>query len=287
MKQHEITTVIWDGDHTLWDWLRYAVPAYEAMCGAIASYASKSFDVTAAAMKEFYTKKGTLEDEGLIQGLHAAGFFQHMPDFDLEVAIQMAQQAFNRERKEHFQVYPGVAETIAAVHERGWRQIVMSDAPAVQARARLDRSGLSSRIHSLYTMPAAVVPNLPRAKKPDTVGKRGEARPAYHILPNMKPHIDLTDILNMTIEDIAARVIIIGDHFLKDMGLAVAHGCRGLHARYGVASPDQIEKMGRFSPHHVAQRNMQIIPQGSLATSPRIQVVDDSRRMMEYVLGER
>ncbi len=52
-KPSDIKHVVWDGDNTIWDWMGYAVPAYEAMCKSISRLSRKSFKATAAAMKDF------------------------------------------------------------------------------------------------------------------------------------------------------------------------------------------------------------------------------------------
>lgn len=43
-----IRHVVWDGDNTIWDWMIYAVPSYEAMCRTIATISRKSFTATSA-----------------------------------------------------------------------------------------------------------------------------------------------------------------------------------------------------------------------------------------------
>ena len=76
MALNRIELAVWDIDNTISNWMSYAVLTYEAMCATIAEIADKSFDETAAEMKKFYAAKGTLEDEGLIQGLNEAGFLR-------------------------------------------------------------------------------------------------------------------------------------------------------------------------------------------------------------------
>ena len=112
-----LETVIWDGDNTLWNWMTYAIPAYEAMQNEIARIAEKSPEETAAAMKAFYTEVGTIEHEGLVQGLQAAGFFRNVPNFNLEDTIQRAQTAFNLVRRQHLHVYDGIRDVMEAMSD--------------------------------------------------------------------------------------------------------------------------------------------------------------------------
>ena len=75
----EITDVVFDGDNTIWDWVTYAAHAYDAMLHCIINETKKSEIEVVAAMKAFYTEVGTLEHEGLIQGMNAKGFFKNIP----------------------------------------------------------------------------------------------------------------------------------------------------------------------------------------------------------------
>ena len=256
MNTHnDISTVIWDADNTIWSWMEFAVPAYEAMCQTIAGIAGRSFEETAAAMKAFYSARATLEDEGLIQGLRADGFFDHVAEFDQERAIHEAQRAFSAVRRQRLQVYPGIAETIQHIHERGIRQVIVTDAPARQARARLRHSGISSSIEKVFTMPSAVIPDLPERYQ-HTSGTDLYSF-AQDILEDEKPNTNLEHILKLTRETIAREVAIIGDNLAKDMALAESYGCRGIHAAYGVAHPDLVARIQQFAPARVANRNTQ------------------------------
>ncbi len=266
MERKEITTVVWDGDNTLWDWMRYAVPAYEAMCAAIAELAGKSFDETADAMKAFYTEKGTLEDEGLIQGLLAAGFFDSVTGFDEPSAIKVVQRTFSKVRHENLQLYHEIAATIEAIHNQGLRQLLLTDAPRNQARARLRRFDLLPKIEDTYGMPIATVPRLPKPRKAEPQ----EADLDRFILKEEKPHTDLERILDMTRGEIAEQVVLIGDNLAKEMKLAEKYGCLGVHAAYGVASDELRQRLQKFAPAQVAKRNMQVDASPTVSANSRI-----------------
>lgn len=254
MESNTINTVIWDLDNTIWDWMGYAVPAYEAMCNEIAKIAGKSPDETANAMKAFYAKSGTIEDVGLVQGLVAADFFDGVEGFDKDKVILQVQRVFSKVRRENLHVYPGIAAVMEEINKRGLRQIAVTDAPKEQAEARLRRSGLSSFFEHVHTMPSPKVEGIPselqrRFDDPNA--------PNHSILTEEKPHTDLERILDMTRERIAKEVAIIGDNTSKDMALAQNFGCLGIHAEYGVSNPDLIARIQRFAPPRVANRNMQ------------------------------
>ncbi len=258
----EISTVIWDGDNTLWDWMGYAVPAYEAMCEEIARIADTDFETTAAAMKAFYAEKGTLEDPRVIQGLNGAGFFNNVENFDQDATISRVQGVFSRVRRANLHLYDGIEEPLQLIHGRGLKQILLTDAPEPQARARIRHANLSLFFDSIHAMPGPDIRDLPTHFQRSLTERANE--PITHIAPNEKPHSDLESILDMTREQIARQVVMIGDNDAKDMGLARLYGCRGIHAAYGAANPADVARIQRFAPQRVAGRNMQLSkPQSS------------------------
>ncbi len=252
----EISTVIWDGDNTLWDWMEYAVPAYEAMCAEIARISGKSEDETAEAMKVFYTSKGTIEDAGLIQGLQSSGFFNEVGGFDIGKTVQRVQRIFSNVRSKNLNVYEGITDSVRQIHNRGIRQILLTDAPLVQANGRMKHTKLRGYFSDIHAMPAAVIPNLHnrfRETESSVI-----TNPANHVLTGEKPHTDLAAILSMTRDEIAATVAIVGDNDSKDMELARQFNCVGIHAEYGAAQAELVQRLQKFAPPRVARRNMQI-----------------------------
>lgn len=254
MSEHEESPIVgWDGDNTLWGWLEYAVPAYEAMCEVLAEIAGKKPGETAEAMKAFYTTVGSIENEGLVQGLHAAGFFSGVRDFDEAATIDRVMQTFARVQEENMRLYPGIAETVAEIHARGYRQILVSDAPIHKATARLQDTGLSDLIYPAFGMPSAEVPRRPRSRP----------RPPIHpdfVLHKEKPHSsnELALKLQLTRAELARLLTFIGDSDPKDMGYARRIGCVGIHSLWGVADPKLVERILKFAPKGAAKRHMQI-----------------------------
>ncbi len=279
-NNNEIQYVAWDGDNTLWDWVGYAVPAYEAMHEAIVRISGRSPDDTADAMKAFYTQVGTIEDERLVQGLHSLGLFDGVAGFDMDEAIISVQRAFHNVRNRELQVYPGIAEAMHEIHRRCIEQIIITDAPGGQASARLRRSGLSGYISRIYGMPTAPILDLPGGLKKHF---EGEQNPPVHVLNEEKPNVELEAIFEKTREEIRKRVGIVGDNDAKDMELARRYGCVGAHAVYGNRNSAIGSRLARFAPPRVASRNMQI-GEGN-GPSGRIVVIEDPREIPSAFFG--
>jgi len=253
----EITDVIWDGDNTIWDWVTYAVHAYEAMAQAIADHIGKPEPEVANAMKKFYTSVGTMEHEGLIQALELQKMFKDVPNYDRSVLIEKAQQAFSEARNKHLGLYPGVHSTFKKIAEQKIKNRILTDAPAFQAKMRIKRSRLNLFLHQVNAMPAAKIKLSPKFQ--DRLDK-GAYSVDFDIteIPTEKPHSNLEQILNMTRDQIRRNVVIIGDNDAKDMELVRRYGCRGIHAVYGESKPEMLQRLLRFAPERVAKRNVAV-----------------------------
>ncbi len=277
MNENKLTHIVWDGDNTLWGWMDYAVPAYEAMCRLIARSSGKTEEETAAAMKAFYTERGTLEDAGLVQGLAAAGFFDHMAHFDQTQMVRNVQMVFSRERSANLKLYEGIQDVLEAVNGLGIEQQLLTDAPNAQARARLQHFNLGHMFTQRNAMPGRRPAGLPERR--DRPWMSGSER----IMRDEKPHTDLEAILNLTREQITEQVMIIGDNYPKDMGLAMFYGCRGIHAAYGLAAPDLVARIQKFAPESALRRNASTHPFAVEGAESRIVAVAQPRQILGFI----
>lgn len=254
-----ITDVIWDGDNTIWDWMKYAVEAYEAMALAIAEETGKPEPEVAAAMKKFYTKAGTIEDERLIQGLTNDGFFNGIANFDRDRLIQKAQKAFTNARRKNLHVYHGAYKAFKTIHEHGVSNRILTDAPERQARLRIKRSRLGPLLKHVNALPSNNDPDLPQTFR--DLEKAGKYDVDFDVteIPWEKPYTNLEKILTMTREDIRRHIVIIGDNDRKDMELVRVYGCRGIHAVYGETTEDLLKRLLRFAPEKVTKKNSSLM----------------------------
>lgn len=269
-----ITDVIWDGDNTIWDWMKYAVEAYEAMALAIAEETGKPEPEVAAAMKKFYTQAGTIEDDRLIQGLTNAGFFNGIPNFDRDRLIEKAQKAFDTARKKNLHVYKGAYKGFKTIREHGINNRILTDAPARQAKMRIRRSKLGPFLKHVNAMPSNNDPDLPQLFRDRE--RAGEYSVDFDIteIPWEKPFTNLEEILHMTRKQIQKHVVIIGDNDRKDMELARRYGCRGIHAVYGETTQDLLNRLLRFSPEKVAKKNSSLSHETPDSQGPIVKVTN-------------
>lgn len=253
-----VTDVIWDGDNTIWDWMKYAVEAYEAMAQTIAEETGKPEPEVAAAMKKYYTMAGTIEDERMIQGLEAMGFFKDCTSLDRDQLIQKAQKSFSDARRKNLRIYHGAHKVFKTIHENNIRNRILTDAPARQAKMRIRRSRLGPLLTHVNALPSNNHPDLPAAFRERENAGKYDIDFAITEIPTEKPHTNLEEILDMTRAQISRHVVIIGDNDRKDMELVRRYGCRGIHAVYGETTEDLLKRLLRFAPERVAKKNSSV-----------------------------
>jgi len=252
----KIETIVWDGDNTLWPWVSYAAPAYEAMCSVIAQESGKTEDEVADAMRTIYAEAGTMEYENLIQDLATRGFFEGMSSYNQHDIIEKAQKAFADVRRKKLKLYPGIKDAVEKAHKNEIKNIMLTDAPEHQARMRMKRSRIFKYFeHGIVALPSAELKDIhPKFQRRRERGDY-DVKFASKAVNTEKPHSNLEEILNMTREQIRNHVIIIGDNPQKDMALVQAYGCRGILAAYGKPDPADLEKLKRFAPPRIASKN--------------------------------
>jgi phosphoglycolate phosphatase-like HAD superfamily hydrolase len=227
----------------------------------------------AAAMKRFYTDAQTIENPWLIQGLHSKGFVNDVKHFDLDNLIEKAQDAFNKQRQKYLKLYPGIKQLLSATKESGIQNDILTDAPSFQAARRIIHFKLHGNITNFYTMPAAHPTRLPKKFLERQLNGKYSLPFKVKEIQEEKPNTDLEELLQMTRQEIAQYVVIIGDNPKKDMALAQKYGCRAIHAAYGLASQEYLQRLLRFSPERATKRN--VATQGAnekTANDPNIKV---------------
>lgn len=262
----EITDVVFDGDNTIWDWVTYAAHGYDAMAQCIADESKRPEPEVAAAMKQFYTMAGTMEHRGLIQGLEAAGFFKSVPNFNRKELVDKVQNAFTEARRKYLRIYKGMKQIIQTLHECGKRISIITDAPEFQAKMRVKHFKLDPFIEGgVYAMADSDIQDLPeKFKERQKAGLYDADFPTF-VTPVEKPDSDLETILQMTLEQIERRVLIIGDNHKKDIALAERYGCRAIYAVYGMPKKEYLDRLLRLSAEKVARKNTAI----SKETNPK------------------
>lgn len=281
----ETTDIVWDADNTLWDWVVYAVHAYEAMSQCISDETGIPEPQVAAAMKRFYSDVGTMENPYLIQGLYSMGFFKGVKDFDMDYLIDKAQSTFSEVRKQYLTLYEYIRKIIEELHKRGLRQHILTDAPGIQAPMRIQHFKLGEYFDSVNIVRPADPKSLP--KKYREKQRVGEYKVPFkvRIVDKPKPHPNLEQVTRLTRKKIGTRVINIGDNVPKDGGESLHYDNRCIIAGYGIAKEDYLIRLLRFAPAKTAKQNVSLEKAPDINALPPNMIMANSTRELAELLG--
>src|SRR5437588_9829322 len=108
-KDHQsVDLVVVDIDNTLYDWVAFFVPAFEAMVDAVAICIGAKRETLIDQYRDLYRKHGSLEYAFVTQALPATTRLHHK---ERSRVVAHAHDAFHRARIEHLRLYDGVRET--------------------------------------------------------------------------------------------------------------------------------------------------------------------------------
>lgn len=259
----KITTLIADADNTLYNWVEYIVPCLETMVNHLHQETGIDPDRIAESFKKVFEKYRTNEYPFVLQ--EAEVFSELRRDFRgfQERLIKPTRSLFNQTRKENLRLYPGVAETLWSLINRGIRIIVLSDAPAFSAEQRLEHLGISPYIWALYALKTYPLPDKVDLEKSiinriktgfyrSRIGKVVEL-PLKYEKPNPA---GLRQLLEE--EGISPReAILVGDNPKKDIQIAQEVGLIDIWARYGtVITPETRARLNHYSAASIQKRNV-------------------------------
>jgi len=278
METREIKDIIWDADNTIWNWVRYAARAYQAMADCITAETELPEGLVVAEMKKFYTSAGTLENAGLIQGLESQGLFKGVKNYDGKVLLAKVRKTFSDTRNHYLKKYAHVKEVMEKAQKKGINNIIVTDAPGFHAVRRLVRSKIHKLIKRAYAMPSGNTDNLSEDVREKI--RAGKYSTPFEVIEinTEKPDTNLEEVLRLengktsNAQYIRNHVAIIGDNDQKDMALARKWGCLGIHALWGLPDAADIAILKKFSPQSAAARNapMTAIDQNNAPSEPNI-----------------
>lgn len=251
--------ILFDADNTLWDWVKYYAPAYEAMAETIAKESKKRPEEVQKAMQEYYRKKGTIEDSGLVQGLTENHFFEHLSAAQINRLTIKAHNAFKAAQPKKLPLYDGIEEALKEIASRNIFTAILTDATQRKALNRLKQSNLDQYFKYVISLPTQDPKQMPEElEKERQEEKKHWVQLELIEIKEQKPDTPLEKILGLTREQISKNVIIVGDNEKKDIALAQKFDCVSLHAEYGHPNPADLSIITKYSPHSVLMKNMRI-----------------------------
>lgn len=246
-SEHNIALT--DGDNTLWDWVSWGAVFYPEKAKILAGVGRINLRESEAIMKASHDRAGTMESPWSFEDIKRHGVFDKLGVND-EAEMKLKKDTrdlFYETRDKYLKIVPKIIDALEEMVERGWKVIMLTDAPLTQAVNRLSHFGIDKKIISkVIGAPDALKELTPKIhKSKDALSNYKNDIPAIET-DVAKPFTELEKHLKMTAEEIRRRVVIIGDSDSKDMELARRYNCRGLHAMWAMPNREDIMKIKPF-----------------------------------------
>jgi FMN phosphatase YigB (HAD superfamily) len=224
--------LITDLDNTLYDWVTYFAVSFEAMLSPLTHLLGVSKEQLIQEFKELHQHYGTSEQPFIALELPSVrAHFQGLGRAALLQKLDEPLHAFNRARKETLRLYPGVAETLAALVASGVTVVGHTEAPTVNAYYRVQLLGIDRYFRRLYVRSSAweghPIPEREVALHPPSDLVREV--PKSERKPNPTLLQDICEREGFSTGD----AWYVGDSLVRDISMAKMAGVRAIWARYG------------------------------------------------------
>jgi FMN phosphatase YigB (HAD superfamily) len=236
-----IKLVICDLDNTLYDWVGYFVPAFDAMLEELVRTTGRSEPELLASFRRVHQHYGTSEYALAVAELDVLAEL----DGQLGVTERLyrhsdALDAFRYSRRRNLRLYPDVAATLQRLRDDGRTIVAHTDAMSLYARARLRQLAIEDLFDGLWACTDHDLPvelhheELHRLLDADIEGQHlrlGRDVGASELKPEPAVVREIMDAVGVA----PSETIYIGDSLNKDVLVAQRAGAIDVYAAYGRA----------------------------------------------------
>lgn len=223
------TVLITDLDNTLFDWFDMWYASNSAMLTKVSEISGVGLDQLLPEVKSVHQKHNTAEYAFVLESLPSLQ--EKYGDRDsINEALDEAVHAFRSKRKKHLKLYPGVAQTLASLKDKGVLLVAYTESKSYYTSYRLKTLGLDIYIDYLFSPEDHSLPE--EIGEGTTIGLKDTKQhftPKGEIKPNPKLLLDI-------IKEVGANVdecVYIGDSEMKDIEMAQQANVTDVFARYG------------------------------------------------------
>lgn len=245
--RRNLSVVITDLDNTLYDWVDIWYKSFRAMLDRLVFDSGVSEDVLLPEFKAIHERHRTSEYAFSIEELPS--LLKRYPGENLLVKFEGAIQAFRVARKAALRLYPGVAETLAALRNRGCLVIGYTESMEFYTNYRVRNLHLDGLLDYLYSPPDHELPrHMERLYAKEHYDLKGTI---HKILARgaVKPN---PEILGDIVTELGAEIdecVYVGDSLMKDVYMAQQAGIADVWAKYGVANSREEYELLRAVTH--------------------------------------
>jgi phosphoglycolate phosphatase-like HAD superfamily hydrolase len=234
--QPKVSLLVTDLDNTLWDWFEIWYGSFSALLEKVVSISRIPQAELEPEIRKLHQKRGTSEYSYLIGELAPLRTL-HGENADLQVIYADAFEAAREARENVMRLYPGVLETLTAIHEQGTVIAGYTESLAFVTAARVKKLGLDGVIDVLYSPPDHDFPDGVSAadlrRQDDSSAYELQHTEHRHTPPgHLKPS---PDVLKGIVKELANgnAVAYVGDSLMKDIAMAQDVGVLDVYAEYG------------------------------------------------------
>lgn len=269
-----IELIVTDIDNTVFDWITYYVHAFETLIKTVSDIVGVSEDILMQESSVVFEAERSTEYPFLIQELPSVNkHFGNNVEALLRDCVEPGRKAFLKEAAPFLKTYAGVIETLTALKQQKPELPIaaLTDAPRYVAMWKLNKLGILNFFDAVYGLgdPRIPVNEVSKQIKVDqeilvkhlqrsNFGFSGKVRtlPDEYEKPGVRGF--KTILMDFGFEELGTRerVLWIGDHPVKDIGLGHAMGVTTCFASYGNSVAEDVKnRLVRFSSPTNARRN--------------------------------
>lgn len=225
-----------DLDNTIYDWVDYFVPCFNAMLAALVDATGHDERCLIDDFRSVFKRHHSVEYSFSVQELRIC---RGLNEGEVARLIEIARTAFSEQRKVSLRAYAGVPATLDALVRHGYRIVGVTNSPLFQAAHRLEQLEIDQYFYGLAAWRGA----LPRSSDPHAVRAiqkshaQGWATKIGHTWGlsrrSLKPSPAAYEIVIRGLETRPSDAFAVGDSLAKDVAPAQELGAIGVWAQYG------------------------------------------------------
>ncbi|WP_455809121.1 HAD family hydrolase [Pseudomonas koreensis] len=249
--------LITDLDNTLFDWVELWVRCFSAMLEEMLAISGVPKNQLLPEIAAVHQKHGTSEYSFLIEELPSLQKFLAGRNA-LEI-FAPAINAFREKRTEYLVLYPGVAETLQELKQRGTLIVGYTESMAFYSNYRVRNLGLDGVFDYIFCPEDHIVPDGVEEIRRYPAEHYSLKYTIQHHTPkgSKKPDVDVLQWIMSDLSLMSSECVYIGDSLMKDIAMANDCGIDSVWAKYGVAHKRDeyklLQEVTHWTPAEVAR----------------------------------
>lgn len=221
-----IKLLITDLDDTLYSWIGFFIPAFNAMVNELSVILNKNKNELLKEYKEVHQKKGSVEYPYATMCLPSVqNAYPNSTKEELKNKLNSAFHKFNSIRKSQLKLYPNVKTTLTDLVQSKIKIVGYTESAAENGFYRLKRLEIDHLFHAVYVSDSQY--DLPKSISLSS---------KTHIVHGKKPNPNLLKEICEQEDVLLSEAIYIGDSLTKDIYMAKKAGILSVLCDYPFCS---------------------------------------------------